>query len=341
VLGVTALATLDERVTYVSLAEAQAAAPAGHEPTPGFTARLVAPLVGGAVVAGGEVTAVLERTVVIALGPKERGLARRVDVLVDPAELTWQPRVERSELLRRARRQYASVGRAAQRAASDERAQRDQARHEATSTGSTSPAPAPEPASARTGGDLDSHVDDCPRWEPVETARMVETMTTAAAAAVAVAPSPVEEDGGPAPDAGDPTPPEQANGEDPVADRTAEDDVAEPRLCARCDRPIPRQNRRGICTPCQAVCPECEGPKAIQAEMCKACSQQEPIGPAEEALAVVEALGDLPARVQELLDQVVTLARYARDLEDALDHQQAELRALRRSVAGALARSVA
>ena len=46
-------------------------------------------------------------------------------------------------------------------------------------------------------------------------------------------------------------------------------------------------------------------------------------------------------RVQELLDQVVTLARYARDLEDALDHQQAELRALRRSVAGAMARSVA
>jgi hypothetical protein len=292
--------------TAISLEQVLEAAPDDHVPAPGFRG-FARRLIGDDDVGGGTVTAVLELTAVVELGEDDRRLARIADVLVVPGEIEWQPKPPKAALMSRGR-QRDPEERVALRAASDRRARRDQARIAVVELA--------EPPATREAAD---------EVEPVD--------APAALAGVVVTEA--------APGAADPAPPELVDVGDQVADRAAEDDVAGPRLCARCDRPIPRQNRRGICTPCQAVCPGCEGPKAIQAEMCKTCSQQEPIGPADEALAAAEALADLPTRVQELLDQIVTLARYARDLEDALDHQQAELRALRRSVAGALARSVA
>ncbi len=55
-----------------------------------------------------------------------------------------------------------------------------------------------------------------------------------------------------------------------------------------------------------------------------------PAGPAEEALTVAaRALEELPRRIHELADQVVTLARYARGLEDEIDRYRSAARAPR------------
>jgi hypothetical protein len=288
----------------IPLGQVLEAAPDEHVPAPGFRG-YARRLIGDGGAGGGTVTAVLELTAVVELGEGDRRLARIADVLVVPGEIEWQPKPPKAAFVARGRR-CDPEERVARRVASDRRARRDQARI----TGGGLP-------------ELPAVREAVVEVEPAVAAELVGVVTTEAAPG------------------DDPATPERAGVDDQVADRATHDDVAGPRLCARCDRLIPRQNRRGICTPCQAVCPECEGPKAIQAATCRSCGQQEPIGPADEALATAEALGDLPARVQELLDQVVTLAHYARELEDALDRQQAELRALRRSVVGALARSVA
>jgi hypothetical protein len=53
-------------------------------------------------------------------------------------------------------------------------------------------------------------------------------------------------------------------------------------------------------------------------------------GPIETARTTAGALEDLPARVQELLDQVLVLARYAADLEDELSRQREGMLGLQR-----------
>src|SRR5215472_11338979 len=181
-----------EALELVSLAELIATAPEGHELVPGFAARLRAPLVGGDVVSEGEVTAVLERTAVVAFGAFgcRRGLARIPQVLVDPATVTWrrqasarpgntwssrEPGVEVAEEL------------AAQRAASDERARLSQ---------------------EQAGEEAGHQVDDQP--------------------------------------------------------------LDEPRSCGDCGRPLRRHNTTGTCTACRGRCRTCGGPKAPQAERCRA-----------------------------------------------------------------------
>jgi hypothetical protein len=119
------------RTELVSLAQVIAAAPADHEPAPGFDARLARPLVGGDVVSGGRVTAVLERTAVVALGGHRRGLARIPDVLVDPDVIEWVPkgRPRSGQWLGKPPKADVAEELVEQRHASDERARVDQGRH--------------------------------------------------------------------------------------------------------------------------------------------------------------------------------------------------------------------
>lgn len=81
----------------VTLAQAVSAATTGQEAAPGFVARVIGPLVGGDVVHEGSypVTAVLERTAVVEVTPGDRRLVSLDQVLVDPAEVGWQPTVGR------------------------------------------------------------------------------------------------------------------------------------------------------------------------------------------------------------------------------------------------------
>jgi len=112
--------------------------------------------------------------------------------------------------------------------------------------------------------------------------------------------------------------------------------VAERRICERCDAELPAHNRRGLCVPCQRVCPGCGGPKSIVASRCLGCRRggQEPATEltADEPSVADRALLELPARVQELLDQVVVLARYAHALEDEIDRSRAGMRELQHRI---------
>jgi hypothetical protein len=104
----------------------------------------------------------------------------------------------------------------------------------------------------------------------------------------------------------------------------ASEAAPEPRRCQRCEAELPAHNRRGLCVPCQRTCPTCQGPKSIPAPQCRRCGQRAEAQPAPDPRASVElALQELPVRVQELLDQVVTLTRYARWLEEELERYRA------------------
>jgi hypothetical protein len=111
------------------------------------------------------------------------------------------------------------------------------------------------------------------------------------------------------------------------------DDFAEtdgPRLCRVCDQQLPRHNHRGICTVCQGTCPSCGGPKAPKSDRCRACRREEPPGPAASALSFAAAVEDVPEMVRELHVQLVTVAEYARELEDELaDYRAADRRRAR------------
>ncbi len=103
------------------------------------------------------------------------------------------------------------------------------------------------------------------------------------------------------------------------------------RSCGRCQRALPAHSRRGLCVPCQQVCPGCDGPKSVQAALCAACER----GPVQSMAE--HALEELPAQVQQLLEmvarlgqEVTTLARYARTLEDELEHHRSAQRELHR-----------
>jgi hypothetical protein len=99
------------------------------------------------------------------------------------------------------------------------------------------------------------------------------------------------------------------------------------RFCRRCDTQLPAHNRKGLCTACQGVCPSCGGRKALEAERCRACRREEPPGPASAGLSFAAAMEDLPEMVRELREQLITVAEYARGLEDELaDYRAAELR---------------
>src|SRR5262245_45152494 len=67
----------------VPLSDAIAAMPGGWQPAPGFVGHVG----GNAHLA----TAVLERSVVVAARSGKRGLARKAELLVDPAAIRWRP----------------------------------------------------------------------------------------------------------------------------------------------------------------------------------------------------------------------------------------------------------
>lgn len=102
------------------------------------------------------------------------------------------------------------------------------------------------------------------------------------------------------------------------------------RTCERCGRQLPGQNRKGVCTPCQAVCPACDGPKAPDAERCRACSKKAQLRLADEALTLAGSLTTLPGQLRELIDSHATLARYAKALEDELEGYRAAERSMHR-----------
>jgi hypothetical protein len=401
----------------VSLAKLIASGPADHELATGFTARLAAPLVGGDLVAEAEVTAVLERTAVVALGGDRRGLARIGDVLVDPAAISWRPPPRRRGPWSPKVPGDAIAGDlAAQRDASDERARRDQARSDAAPTlprslgapvatssrtarsipqasptaidaadGAGEPAPVPaagggEEAAATPRDTRQSEVaagptaagacgrcgrplggrnrqgvcmvcrTTCPTcggakaapsercWRCAEQVRghgqdePLPAGVEAEAAPAAAEPEPASTS--PAAEVHEPQPvpavPVEPPAEAQAADESEIDGDVEAeglRACSVCDGPLARQNRRGVCTACQGTCPSCGGPKAVQADRCRACWREEPPGPASDALSFAAAMEDLPEMVRELHEQLIAISEYARNLEDELVvHRSADRR---------------
>jgi hypothetical protein len=147
--------------TLVSLAKVIAGGPADHEPAPGFDARLARPLVGGDVVSGGRVTAVLERTAVVALGGHRRGLARIPDVLVDPDVIEWVPKGRPRSGMWLGKPPKAAVADELvdQRRASDERARVDQGRRRRRQLEADRRPPA-APTGSASGKALDVRVGD-------------------------------------------------------------------------------------------------------------------------------------------------------------------------------------
>jgi hypothetical protein len=160
------------RTELVSLAHVIAGGPADHEPAPGFDARLARPLVGGDVVSGGRVTAVLERTAVVALGGHRRGLARIPDVLVDPDLIEWVPkgRPGSGQWLGKPPKADVAEELVKQRRASDERAREDQDRRRQRSRATPSGGASGEVLDDQVGADVDAAQPEgaCP---PVELGR--------------------------------------------------------------------------------------------------------------------------------------------------------------------------
>jgi hypothetical protein len=148
-------------------------------------------------------------------------------------------------------------------------------------------------------------------------------------------------------EADEPTPSHEADGSSPLeeADDPQAEVGGEPRRCGGCDVQLPRNNRRGMCVACQRICPTCRGPKSIPAAQCRRCEHGREAELVEletsAALSVADqALVDLPARVQELLDHVVALAQYARSLEDEVQRHRTsehEMERLRRRLESQLA----
>jgi hypothetical protein len=102
--------------------------PEDQAPAPGFEARLRGE--------GVEVTAVLQRTVVVApLGDRwaDKQVVRHADLLVDPALIGWRPKVAGTGFPMK-RRRYTAGQREEMREASDRRARADQARQAAAET---------------------------------------------------------------------------------------------------------------------------------------------------------------------------------------------------------------
>jgi hypothetical protein len=162
---------IPSRTDMVSLAQVIAGGPADHEPAPGFDARLARPLVGGDIVSGGRVTAVLERTAVVALGGHRRGLARIPDVLVDPDVIEWVPKGRPRSGMWLGKPPKADVAEelVEQRRASDERAQEDQGRRrrELKAEQRRVPEAPARPAGGASGEALDDQVgDDVDAAEP-------------------------------------------------------------------------------------------------------------------------------------------------------------------------------
>ena len=240
------------------------------------------------------VTAVLERTAVIADAAgngTERRLVRHDQLRIEPGALVWLARPDPDALRKR------------------RRSMRPGQRPGTPATTVPEPA-APTPATT----------DRAPAT--VKAARPIADPNESPAASVD------ELDVATAPGA----PPPAIEVPDRAAEQS-ESDVVEtdqPRSCGRCGGRLPAHNRKGVCTACQGTCPDCDGPKAPAANRCRACDRRGPLGLAGQALHVAGSLEALPAQVQELLDTVVTLARYAQDLEDELEHQRAAQRQLQR-----------
>lgn len=144
-----------------------------------------------------------------------------------------------------------------------------------------------------------------------------------------------------APVAAEPAPAPVAEKPDADQDQVADEPGAGARRrdCGRCGVELPTRNQRGLCLRCQRRCPICGGTKSIPAPQCRRC-RRGPEAAAEPASPTVagRALDQLPAQIQEVLDRVVVLARYARALEDEVDHYRAELRELQERITGALGR---
>jgi hypothetical protein len=115
------------------------------------------------------------------------------------------------------------------------------------------------------------------------------------------------------------------------ASAVIEEDVPQ-RSCGRCGGSLATHNRSGVCTPCQLRCPDCGGPKAPQSPRCRQCAHggEDPVGPATVASVADRALQDLPVRVQELLDDLLALAHYAKALEDELESYREASRQMQR-----------
>jgi hypothetical protein len=128
----------------------------------------------------------------------------------------------------------------------------------------------------------------------------------------------------------------------PLAAAAAElgaSDEAGPRDCLRCGRRLRSDNRSGICTPCQSVCPTCGGAKSVTADHCRRCRSAagDPLG--DHGLGDRD-LSELPVLVEDLLDRFVRMARHARDLEEELERRravEARMRELGRRVEAAIA----
>ena len=117
------------RSALVPLSQVVAKGPEDQEPAPGFVASLHGVRV--------EVTAVLQRTAVVVPlsdGWADKQVVRLTDLLVDPEAVRWRPKTFSTGFPAKRRRLYSPEQREAMRAATDRRAQADQARHAAAHT---------------------------------------------------------------------------------------------------------------------------------------------------------------------------------------------------------------
>lgn len=276
------------------LAEAIAGAPSGHVLRTGFPLWLTRPPIGGdcggPAVARGEVG---ERTITVELPDGVHRLARIADILVHPADLEWVSRRRDAvgSFNGAAKDPYAPVAEelARQRTLSDERARRDQA----------GPGRPVGEHRSRRAGQRASNGSGRPAAGGASVAAAATEPGAEEPAAALAEPRPADE-----------------------AAVVTEVETGPQAACSRCGGQLARHNGKGICTACQAICPRCDGPKAVQADICRACARRSG-GPVSSALRLAWSLDSIPAQVQELLDTVMVLARYAHELEDEVGRYRA------------------
>jgi hypothetical protein len=303
-------------------------APPGQEAAPDFTAWLDGEAY--------QVTAVLERTAVI-VRPGEAKRLKRHDLLeVEPGAVRW--------------RRKGAYGR--WREPADDEALRTERRSPnglpADGPGSTvSESPVPDDHVEEKDGRSRCPEEQTPPAAQGESGSMRDQAPTAGDARPPEAsPAPPETStlvrGGPLEAS------ERAGGAEssaiaasplPETDQGGTEPRPRPLSCGRCGRGLRAHNRHGVCTPCRRTCPICGGSKGVQSESCRRCRGEDASDPASTSPGNRrdDALGSLPGRVQDVVEQYLDLARYAHGLEVEQDRQREELRLLRRRVEAFLA----
>jgi hypothetical protein len=347
-LGIHRAARAERMATQISLPHrelipletALAAAPPEHVLMDGFETVLTSTLVGGAFADRGVMRGTVgERTVVIELEGGERGVANIKNVMVDPGALVWVAKRGRA----RHRSEPPTISSEGDSAPSDAR----EVEHLALDVVDPgSPAESTRPSCARCRRPLSGRnrtgvctacQSTCPTCSGPKGVQAQHCRGCAGRNASAqtshLATAPLASE-----IAADQSSEKDRPNVDLMADAAATDigvvdrhvGHEESQSCQRCGDDLPRQNRKGICTACQGTCPSCGKRKAVQAQRCQRCSRSSRAQLAEDALAAVGRMRQLPDQIRDLLDNLQTLAGYARALEDELEGYRGTQREIRR-----------